>query len=109
MTDFAYGLANWAWIGLEYAAKGYSAAYSKGVAASQQYQDKRTKAAAREDPIAYSCHANDLAEYIYRPLRPSSYTRILILEPGHDGELLRCSLEDIDLDSHPQFNALSYC
>ena len=109
MTDFAYGLVNWAWIGLEYAAKGYSAAYSKGVAASQQYQDKRSKAAAREDPIVYSCHADDLAEYNYRPLRPKSYIRILVLEPGHGGELLRCSLEDIDLDSHPQFNALSYC
>ena len=109
MADFAYGLANWAWVGSQYAAKGYSAAYRKGVAASQQYQDKRSKAAAREDPIVDSCHADHLAEYNYRPLRPNSYIRILVLEPGHGGELLRCSLENIDLDSQPQFNALSYC
>ena len=70
MADFAYGLANWAWIGLKYAAKSYSAAYSKGVAASQQYQGKRSKTAAWENPIAYSCHADDLTEYDYRSMRP---------------------------------------
>ena len=109
MTDLTYGLVNWAWLGSQYAAKGCSAAYRKGVTASQQYQDKRTRAAAREDPIVFSCHASDLAEYNYRPLRPNSYIRVLVVEPGYGGELLRCSLEELDLDSQPQFNALSYC
>ncbi|OCL04831.1 HET-domain-containing protein, partial [Glonium stellatum] len=90
-------------------AKGSSAAYQKGVTASQQYQDKRTKAAAREDPIAYSCPASGLAEYRYRPLRSDSHIRVLVLEPGCGGELLRCSLEESDLDSQLQFDALSYC
>ena len=90
-------------------AKAGSAVYGKSVTASQRYQDRRTRAAAREDLIAYSGPASDLAEYDYRPLRPNSYIRVLVLEPGHDGELLRCSLEESDLDSQPQFNALSYC
>ena len=109
MTDFIYGLFNWAWVTSRCLAKGGSAAYRRGVAVSQQYQDKGTISAAREDPITYSFPTGCLARYNYRPLRPNSYIRILVLEPGSGGDFLHCSLEESDLDSQPQFNALSYC
>ena len=109
MTDFLYGLLNWTWVTSRYVAKGGSAAYQKGVTASQRYQDNNTISAAREDPITYSAPADRLARYNYPSLRPNSHIRILLLEPGSGGDLLQCSLEESDLDSQPKFNALSYC
>ena len=109
MTDLAYGLLNWVWLASHYVAKGGSAAYRKGVTVSQRYQDKGTISEAREDPITYLSPAGHLVEYKYHPLRPNSYIRILVLEPGYGGEPLHCSLEESSLDAQPHFNALSYC
>ena len=85
-----------------------SAAYRESVNTAQRYQVKRTKAAAWEETFAYSLLSMGVAEYVYRPLEPESHIRTLHVEPGHGGELLRCSLEHVDLNSHPRFNALSY-
>ncbi|KAL8793019.1 MAG: hypothetical protein Q9195_004423 [Heterodermia aff. obscurata] len=109
MTDFIYGVANWVYLGLNYTAQASSAAYRKSVNASQQIRDHRSKIAARESPIEDLPFPNDVADYSYRGLQPGSHIRLLVIEPGHSGELLHCSLEHVDLDAEPQFNALSYC
>ena len=109
MTDFIYGVVNWAFVGSQYAAKAYATGYRRAVTVSQQYQDKRTRAAARERPIPLLSHNDDLSEYSYRPLETDSYIRILVLEPGRGGEPLSCSLEIVDLEDQPQYHALSYC
>lgn len=51
----------------------------------------------------------DLPPFVYRPLGLSQHTRILRLEPSADLKApLHCSLQPVDLDTYPDYEALSY-
>lgn len=47
-------------------------------------------------------------ECIYDPIRSPQGIRILRLEPGLEGDPIRCSLVHVDLDTSPAFEAISY-
>jgi hypothetical protein len=46
-------------------------------------------------------------KYEYQPLR-SGETRVLVLEPGHDKDPVRCHLNHVSLTDNPKFEAVSY-
>jgi hypothetical protein len=46
--------------------------------------------------------------FSYQNLADTSHTRILVLEPGEIGDVLRCSLQDIDDWACPGYSAISY-
>ncbi|KAI0436992.1 heterokaryon incompatibility protein-domain-containing protein [Xylaria telfairii] len=109
MTSLVYGLANWAWIGKEHGTKAGIKVYEQTVQVAQKYRDHRTRKAARTSPIVHVSPPSHLPTYNYRPLLQRSSIRILVIEPGPSESPLRCSLEEVSLDLHPSFAALSYC
>lgn len=109
MADLIYGIASWVYLGLHYATKSSAAVYRTGLRASEGYRDRRMRAIARENPSAYTEPTDAFTKYAFQPLKATSHIRVLILQPGEDGEMVRCSLKEMDLDSKPQYEALSYC
>lgn len=55
------------------------------------------------------CQMRDCDEYSYAPLPGKSYVRLLKIESGSTTDVLRCSLETVDMAESPKFTALSYC
>jgi hypothetical protein len=50
-----------------------------------------------------------LEPYQYKPLPGPRRMRVLVLHPGKYEADIQCSLEDVSIDSHPTYEALSYC
>ena len=44
----------------------------------------------------------------YRPLKHETSTRLVLLHPGLQGEMIKCSLVEVDLRDDPEYDAVSY-
>jgi hypothetical protein len=50
-----------------------------------------------------------IAAYEYEPLPGPRWIRVLKLYSGHYEDDIICSLEEVPIDDHPIYEALSYC
>ncbi|KAF8189754.1 heterokaryon incompatibility protein-domain-containing protein [Pholiota molesta] len=51
--------------------------------------------------------ASDISLYIHLDLN-QNFIRLLLLNPGHSSEDIDCTLAEVNLDSNPEYTALSY-
>jgi hypothetical protein len=51
----------------------------------------------------------DGASFQYTPLKSASWIRLLEILPGTREDDIRCSMFEVDLDSDPDYETLSYC
>lgn len=61
-----------------------------------------------DPPSSRQASTKPQPSYKYCALSSASSIRAIELQPGTDNELLICSVHEIDLDSNPDFRALSY-
>lgn len=84
-------------------------AFDPAAKASQKVRDLSTRASAQGNPHIYTAPLVSFDRYTYHPLNTPTHIRIFVLESGLNQQMISCSLEEVDINDQPAYEALSYC
>jgi hypothetical protein len=109
MGDLLFGLYGAVFLTAHYVDSSARKLFSVGVHVTHKIQDAYHRKAAGRISSPYTVLSTILEPYVYEPLVGPSKIRLLTLAPGQSQDAIHCALDTVELDSSPDYEAISYC